>query len=45
MRDSGWTGKSVPADKAAAQVKQLISNIEPQMNGRLVMFNGHIVPW
>jgi len=45
MRDSGWTGKSVPADKAAAQVIQLIGNIEPQMNGRLVMFNGHIVPW
>ncbi len=45
MRDSGWTGKSIPADKAAAQVIELIDNIEPQMNGRLVMFNGHIVPW
>ncbi len=45
MRDSGWQGKSTPAAVAASQVIELIGRLEPEMNGRLVMFNGKIVPW
>jgi len=45
MRDSGWTGKSSSAKKSAALVIKLIDNLEPDMNGRLVMFNGKIIPW
>ncbi len=45
MRDSGWQGKSTPASVAAAQVIDLINRLEPDMNGRLVMFNGKVVPW
>jgi NAD(P)-dependent dehydrogenase (short-subunit alcohol dehydrogenase family) len=45
MRDSGWTGKSTPASLAAAEVIGLIDRLEPDMNGRLIMFNGKTVPW
>jgi len=45
MRDSGWTGASIDADKSAAIVIGLIDNLEPEMNGRLVLYNGKIVPW
>lgn len=45
MRDSGWTGKSTPAATAATTVIDLIGRLEPDMNGRLIMFNGKIVPW
>ncbi len=45
MRDSGWTGKSTPAETAAAAVITLIGRLEPDMNGRLIMFNGKTVPW
>jgi len=45
MRDSGWTGPSIEADKSAELVIGLIENLEPEMNGRLIMPNGKIVPW
>lgn len=45
MRDSGWTGKSTSADLSARVVIGLIEKLEPDMNGRLVMSNGKIVPW
>ena len=45
MRDSGWTGKSTPAPTAAATVIDLIGRLEPEMNGRLIMFNGKTIPW
>ena len=45
MRDSGWTGPSIEADESAALVIKLIENLKPEMNGRLVLYNGRIVPW
>ena len=45
MRDSGWTGKSISAEKSAGLVIALIAKLEPEMKGRLVMYNGTIIPW
>ena len=45
MRDSGWTGKSISAEKSAGMVISLIDKLEPEMKGRLVMYNGMIIPW
>ena len=45
MRDSGWTGKSISAEKSAGLVISLIDRLEPEMKGRLVMYNGMIIPW
>jgi NAD(P)-dependent dehydrogenase (short-subunit alcohol dehydrogenase family) len=45
MRDSGWTGKSISAEKSASLVISLIERLEPEMKGRLVMYNGMIIPW
>ena len=45
MRDSGWTGKSISAEKSAGLVIALIAALEPEMKGRLVMYNGMITPW
>jgi len=45
MRDSGWTGPSIEADKSAEMVINMIENLEPEMNGRLILYDGKIVPW
>ncbi len=45
MRDSGWTGKSISAEKSASLVISLIERLETEMKGRLVMYNGIIIPW
>ena len=45
MRDSGWTGKSISAEKSAGLVISLIDKLEPKMKGKLVMYNGMIIPW
>jgi NAD(P)-dependent dehydrogenase (short-subunit alcohol dehydrogenase family) len=45
MRDSGWTGKAISAEKSAGLVMALIARLEPAMKGRLVMYNGTIIPW
>jgi len=45
MRDSGWTGKSISAEKSAGLVISLIDKLEPEMKGKLVMYNGMIIPW
>ena len=45
MRDSGWTGKSISAEKSAGLVISLIARLEPEMKGRLVMYNGMIISW
>ncbi len=44
MRDSGWTGKAISAEKSAGLVMALIARLEPEMKGRLVMYNGTIIP-
>jgi NAD(P)-dependent dehydrogenase (short-subunit alcohol dehydrogenase family) len=45
MRDSGWTGPSVSAAESAQKVIARIAALEPEMNGRLIMDNGAILPW
>ncbi len=45
MRDSGWTGKAISAEKSAGLVMALIARLEPETKGRLVMYNGTIIPW
>lgn len=45
MRDSGWTGPSISAAESAALVIDRIDQLEPEMNGRLILYNGKIIPW
>jgi NAD(P)-dependent dehydrogenase (short-subunit alcohol dehydrogenase family) len=45
MRDSGWTGPSLEAAESAAQVIARIDSLEPAMHGRLVTYDGKIIPW
>jgi len=45
MRDSGWTGASISAAESAQRVIARIAVLEPEMNGRLIMDNGTILPW
>lgn len=45
MRDSGWTGPSISAADSAQKVIARIAALEPEMNGRLIMDNGTILPW
>jgi NAD(P)-dependent dehydrogenase (short-subunit alcohol dehydrogenase family) len=45
MRDSGWTGPSISAQQSAELVIERISLLEPDTNGRLIMYNGTVIPW
>jgi len=45
MRDSGWTGSSISAEKSAAAVITRINTLEAESNGRLIMVNGKALPW
>jgi NAD(P)-dependent dehydrogenase (short-subunit alcohol dehydrogenase family) len=45
MQDSGWTGPSISAEESAELVIAQIDALEPDMKGRLIMYNGKIVPW
>jgi NAD(P)-dependent dehydrogenase (short-subunit alcohol dehydrogenase family) len=45
MRDSGWTGSSISAQESASLVITRIAELEPEMNGRLILYNGRIIPW
>jgi NAD(P)-dependent dehydrogenase (short-subunit alcohol dehydrogenase family) len=45
MRDSGWTGESLRAEDSAAFVIARIATLQPAMRGRLVTFDGKIIPW
>jgi NAD(P)-dependent dehydrogenase (short-subunit alcohol dehydrogenase family) len=45
MRDSGWTGSSISAEQSAQLVIAQISSLKPEANGRLIMYNGKIIPW
>lgn len=45
MRDSGWTGPSISAVQSAALVIDRIDQLGPDSNGRLMMYNGKIIPW
>ena len=45
MRDSGWTGPSISAAESAALVIERIALLTPDLNGRLILYNGKIIPW
>jgi NAD(P)-dependent dehydrogenase (short-subunit alcohol dehydrogenase family) len=45
MRDSGWTGPHISAAESAALVIERIDLLQPDTNGRLIMYNGRVIPW
>jgi hypothetical protein len=45
MRDSGWTGSSITAAESATLVIERIGLLTPELNGRLILYNGRIIPW
>jgi len=45
MRDSGWTGPSITAAESAELVIERIALLTPDLNGRLILYNGKIIPW
>jgi len=45
MRDSGWTGSSITAAESASLVIERIALLEPEVNGRLILYNGKVIPW
>lgn len=45
MRDSGWDGPAMQPDESAALVIERIANIKPDMHGRLINYDGQIIPW
>jgi NAD(P)-dependent dehydrogenase (short-subunit alcohol dehydrogenase family) len=45
MRDSGWTGPSISAQESAGLVIDQIANLDPEVNGRLILYNGRLIPW
>ncbi len=45
MKDSGWEGPAMRPEESAALVIERIANLEPEMHGRLVNYDGQIIPW
>jgi NAD(P)-dependent dehydrogenase (short-subunit alcohol dehydrogenase family) len=45
MRDSGWTGPSLSAADSAAFVIARIATLDASMRGRLITYDGQIIPW
>ena len=45
MRDSGWTGSSISASESANLVIDRIANLDREVNGRLILYTGRIIPW
>ena len=45
MRDSGWTGASLSPADSARRVIARIETLEPAMHGRLITYDGTLVPW
>jgi NAD(P)-dependent dehydrogenase (short-subunit alcohol dehydrogenase family) len=45
MRDSGWTGSSISAEDSATAVIKQIAALDKSMRGKLMMYNGKIIPW
>ena len=45
MRDSGWTGSSISAERSAQLVIERIALLEPEVNGRLILYSGQVIPW
>lgn len=45
MRDSGWTGPSITAAESAQLVIERIGLLTPDQKGKLILYNGRIIPW
>jgi len=45
MRDSGWTGPSISAQESAQLVIDRIDKIDASSGGKLIFYNGKIIPW
>jgi len=45
MRDSGWTGRSISASDSAGYVIDRIAVLDDSARGKLMMYNGKIIPW
>ena len=45
MRDSGWTGPSISATESAGYVIERIGLLENTERGRLIMYDGRVIPW
>ena len=45
MRDSGWTGPSISASESAGYVIERIALLDESVAGKLIMYNGRIIPW
>jgi NAD(P)-dependent dehydrogenase (short-subunit alcohol dehydrogenase family) len=45
MRDSGWTGPSISATESAGYVIERISLLDSSVGGRLIMYDGRVIPW
>ena len=45
MRDSGFSGPSMEADESAALVIERIDALDSSLGGKLVMYNGMVIPY
>jgi NAD(P)-dependent dehydrogenase (short-subunit alcohol dehydrogenase family) len=45
MRDSGWTGSSISASESAGYVIERIAMLDESVGGKLIMYNGKVIPW
>jgi len=45
MRDSGWTGSSISAEESARLVIDRIDQLDASVAGRLILYNGKVIPW
>jgi NAD(P)-dependent dehydrogenase (short-subunit alcohol dehydrogenase family) len=45
MRDSGWTGPSISAAESAGYVIERIALLDDTVRGRLIMYDGRVIPW
>ncbi|MGI9309054.1 MAG: SDR family oxidoreductase [Gammaproteobacteria bacterium] len=45
MRDSGWTGKSISAEESAGHVIERIGLLDKSTRGKLILYDGTVVPW
>jgi len=45
MRDSGWTGSSISAEESAALVIKQIAALDKSSRGKLMLYDGTVLPW
>ena len=45
MRDSGWTGPSISAKDSAAAVIKQIAALNKSLRGKLITYDGKVIPW